>query len=101
MPFPLSNRDVILHMKINTDSLPKFLLIQGKNEENVFPKLPSSVRVPHYAASWKVTMPSANLLHVEYILTVDPGGSIPAAIANNFVDRGPYETFKNLKELLK
>jgi hypothetical protein len=46
-------------------------------------------------------MPSANLLHVEYILTVDPGGSIPAAIANNFVDRGPYETFKNLKELLK
>lgn len=101
MPFPLSNRDVVLRMKINTDSLPKFLLIQGKNEDDVLPKFPSSVRVPHYSASWKVTMPVTNQLHVDYILSVDPGGAIPASIANNFVDRGPFETFKNLKELLK
>src|SRR5688500_19384528 len=89
MPFPLSNRDVVLHMKIKTDSLPKYLLITGRSEKNVLPELPSLVRVPHYLANWKVTMPSANKIHISYILELDPGGSIPSSIANNFVDKGP------------
>jgi len=101
MPFPLSNRDVVLHMKIKTDSLPKYLLITGRSEKNVLPELPSLVRVPHYLANWKVTMPSANKIHISYILELDPGGSIPSSIANNFVDKGPFETFKNLAALLK
>jgi len=102
MPFPLDNRDVVLHVTINTDSLPKFLLINGRNEDDVIPEVHFRVRVPHYSASWKITMPSANQIHISYILDLDPGGSIPSSLINIFVDKGPYETFKNLeKELQK
>ena len=101
MPFPLDNRDVILHMTIKTDSLPKFLVINGRNVEGVLPEVPFMVRVPHYTASWKVTMPSANQIHISYILDLNPGGSIPSSIANMFIDKGPYETFRNLEEELK
>ncbi len=100
LPWPLSNRDLAIHMTIKTDSLPKFLIIQGRNEKNVLPDFPSRVRVPHYMANWKVTKTSANQIHISYVLELDPGGAIPASIANNFVDKGPFETFKNLAEQL-
>ncbi|MBI5858150.1 MAG: hypothetical protein HZB42_10960 [Sphingobacteriales bacterium] len=101
MPWPLSNRDVILHLKINTDSLPKFLSIKGYNEPHFFPEIPGIVRVPHYKANWTVTMPTAQSLHISYILEIDPGGSIPAWLANSFADKGPFGTFSNLADLLK
>ncbi len=101
MPWPLSNRDVILHLKINTDSLPRFLSIKGYNESSVFPEIPGIVRVPHYKASWTVTMPTAQTIHVNYIVEIDPGGSLPAWLANSFADKGPYGTFSNLADLLK
>lgn len=101
MPWPLSNRDVILHLKINTDSLPRFLSISGYNELNFFPVIPGIVRIPHYKASWTVTMPTAQSVHITYILEIDPGGNISAWLANSFVDKGPYETFSSLAELLK
>jgi len=101
MPFPLSNRDAIIHIRIKTDSLPKFLTITGTGEPDFFPKIPTKVRVPHYKASWKVTMPSANKIQIYYIVEVDPGGSIPAWISNMFADDGPYGSFSNLAEELK
>ena len=100
MPWPLSNRDVVLRLNIRTDSLPKFLIIEGRNMRNELPEMPYRVRVPHYLAKWKVTMPSAGQLQISYILDVNPGGSIPAGVVNLFVDKGPYETFLNLKEEL-
>lgn len=101
MPWPLSNRDVVLQLTIRTDSLPKFLLIEGRDVEDILPEMPFRVRVPHYLAKWKVTMPSAGQLRISYIVDVNPGGSIPVAVVNMFVDKGPFETFKNLEEELK
>ncbi len=101
MPWPLSNRDLAIHMRIKTDSLPRFLLIKGINENGLFPEIPGKVRVPLYKASWKVTMPSAQTIHINYILEVDPGGNIPSWAANSFADKGPFETFSKLAEQLK
>ena len=96
LPWPLSNRDVTLHFRVKTDSVPKFLTITGTNENGVYPEIPAKVRVPHYKATWKVTMPTPGTIHVVYIVEVDPGGSIPAWLSNMFADKGPYETFVNL-----
>lgn len=101
MPWPLSNRDAIIHMQIKTDSLPRFLSISGSGEPNFLPAISGKVRVTHYKASWKVTMPTANSIQISYFLEVDPGGSIPAWIANSFADKGPYGTFSNIAEQLK
>jgi hypothetical protein len=100
MPSPLSNRDAIIHLKINTDSLPGFLIISGSGEPDSLPKVSGLVRVSHYKANWKVTMPSEKTIRISYILEIDPGGGIPGWIANSFVYKGPYNTFSNLAELL-
>lgn len=101
MPWPVDNRDVVIHMKINTDSLPHFLTITGYNEPDIMPELYGKVRVPHYKAEWKVTMPTMQTIQISYILEIDPGGSLPAWLANSFADKGPIETFSKLAERLK
>lgn len=101
MPFPLSNRDVVIHLKIRTDSLPKFLSISGNVVDDMFPEVPTKVRVPKYASNWKVTMPEAGKIHIDFIVELDPGGSIPAWAANMFAEKGPYGSFSKLGERLR
>jgi hypothetical protein len=101
MPWPLTNRDAIIHMQIKTDSLPKFLVITGVDEPDLLPRFISRVRVTKYKANWRVTMPTPQTIKISYILELDPGGSIPASIANSFADKGPMGTFTNLAEKLK
>ena len=101
MPWPMSNRDAIIHMQIKTDSLPRFLTITGTGEPGLLPKTSGKVRVSYFKANWKVTMPSAQTINIIYTIELDPGGSVPAWIANMFADKGPYESFSNLADLLK
>ncbi|MBI5372077.1 MAG: START domain-containing protein [Sphingobacteriales bacterium] len=100
MPWPMSNRDAVIHVQIRTDSLPRFMTITGTGEPRYIPEESGKVRVPYYKAVWKVTMPTAQTLAVTYIVELDPGGSIPAWIANMFAEKGPYESFSNLEEEL-
>jgi len=101
MPFPLSDRDVAIHLKISTDSLPKFMTIKGVNDEDAVPSYPPLVRVTYYNAIWKVTTPTPQTIHISYILELDPGGGLSPALFNSFASKGPYETFSNLAEELK
>ena len=99
-PWPMSNRDVVIHLRVQTDSLPKFLIVTGTGEPAYVPEMSDKVRVPHYLANWKVSMPTPQTLKINYIIEADPGGSIPSWLANIFIDKGPYETFKKLSEML-
>lgn len=101
MPFPISNRDLAIRLQIKTDSLPKFLSINGRNVVGMIPEIPGHVRVTHYKANWKVTMPTPKTIHISYIVEIDPGGSLPAWVANSFADKGPFETFSSLQKELK
>jgi hypothetical protein len=100
MPWPISNRDAVIHLRIRTDSLPKFLFITGDSEPGLLPEVPARVRVPYYTARWKVTMPAAGTLRIFYTVEFDPGGNIPAWAANMFADKGPYGSFSKLAEKL-
>lgn len=101
MPIPFSNRDVVIRLQLKTDSLPRFMTINGTHVNDVMPEIPGRQRITHYKASWRVTMPGPNSLHIIYFMEVDPGGSLPAWLANSFADKGPFHTFSNLAEKLK
>lgn len=101
LPWPASNRDAVIHLRIRTDSLPRFLTISGTGMPKYISEKSGKIRVSHYKANWRVTMPTPQTLNIVYILEVDPSGSLPAWISNMFVEKGPYETFKNLRDKLK
>ena len=102
LPWPLANRDAVIHLQIRTDSLPHFMTITGNSKPGMVPDSPKKVRVSHYKAGWKVNMPTPNTIHINYILELDPGGGIPGWVANMFAEKGPFGTFSNLaKQLIK
>jgi len=101
LPWPMTNRDAIVHLKMNKDSLNRFLKVSAVSVPGYAPEKSGLVRVPRSEVSWFVTMPSAKTVSIIYIFDAEPGGSLPAWVANMFTDKGPYESFKKLSELLK
>jgi hypothetical protein len=101
MPWPTTNRDAVVHLRIIRDSLPKFLKVSALSEPNFIGKKEGKVRVPYSSATWFVTMPTSRTIHIVYVFEADPGGSLPAWLVNMFADKGPYESFKKLGEILK
>jgi hypothetical protein len=101
LPWPMTNRDAVIHFKMNKDSLNRFLKISAVSEPGYTAEKKGLVRVPRSNVSWYVTMPSAKTISIVYLFDAEPGGSLPAWAVNMFTDKGPYESFKKLSELLK
>jgi hypothetical protein len=101
LPWPVSNRDAIIHLIMYRDSLDRFLNITVTGIPDYIPAKEGLVRVPKSNISWHVTVPETNKLFIVYTFDADPGGSIPAWLVNSFADKGPYESFKKFGELLK
>lgn len=101
LPWPMSNRDAVVHLKMNKDGQDRFLKITAVSEPNYIPEKSDKVRVPRLDISWYVTMPAPQMISIVYIFDGEPGGSIPTWMVNMFTDKGPFETFKKLSELLK
>ena len=101
LPWPMSNRDAVVHLTMDKDSLNRYLNIKAVSVPDYIAEKSGKVRVARSTVSWNVTMPTAKTINIIYIFEADPGGSIPAWVANMFADKGPYESFKKLGEILK
>ena len=101
IPWPMSNRDAVVHLRIMKDSLHRFLKITSNNENRFVPKKEDNVRIVYSYVNWYVTMPTPKTISIVYTFEADPGGSLPSWLANSFADKGPYESFKKLSEILK
>jgi hypothetical protein len=101
LPWPLDNRDAVMHTRITKDSLNRFLKINSRAVPNFIPPKNGKVRIQQSDINWYVTRPSSNTIHITYTFDTDPGGSVPVWLVNSFADKGPYESFKKLGDLLK
>lgn len=100
MPWPLTNRDVVIDMIISQQPGTKVMYISANTAENYVPVNKDKVRVPSSKVNWTVTCIGESQLSIEYIGQADPGGDVPAWLVNSFSTKGPFETFKKLKELV-
>jgi hypothetical protein len=96
-PWPASNRDYVSHVTVKQNPQTKTVSVDAVNVPDMVPIKSNKVRILNSVGKWTITPLKKNLIGVEYILQVDPGGSLPAAIINTFLSSGPFETFKKLK----
>jgi hypothetical protein len=95
-PWPVSNRDLVVRLRISQDPKTKVTKILAISEPDRFPQKQGVVRVPKSETRWVITPISNTRLQVEYYFSVDPGGSIPGWLLNLTIAEGPYQTFKSL-----
>ncbi len=100
MPWPLSNRDVVVEMNISQQPATNVLVVKANAVAQYVPLNKSKVRITRSEVTWTVTPVGNNQLSVEYTGLGDPGGEVPAWLANSFSIKGPFETFKSLKKLV-
>lgn len=101
LPWPMSNRDLVVELSFKKDTLNKTLFIQAKSIQGILPEKPNLVRVPFSLAQWDVSTQPNKHLKIQYTFSTNPGGTLPAWLVNFAAATGPYNSFHKLKELLQ
>ncbi|MFZ9982309.1 MAG: START domain-containing protein [Cyclobacteriaceae bacterium] len=100
-PWPVSKRDLVIHLKIEeNENSPDFKILTW-SEPNILDVRNGIVRVPFSKGEWKVTENKKGVLIVRFEMQIDPGGAIPVWLVNLTSSVAPYYSFKNLKQMLE
>jgi len=97
LPWPASNRDFVAHLTVSQNPDTKVVTIDGPAVPGVVPEKKGIVRISNSTGKWTITPDGLDKVKVEYALHVEPGGNIPAWMANMFATEGPLQIFKKLK----
>jgi hypothetical protein len=62
---------------------------------------PGIIRVKQFTGMWELIKINENETRVTTQCHTEPGGEIPAWVINYMIVTGPYETFMNMKKMLK
>ena len=76
------------------------LLIDIEVHPNYLKENENFVRIPFGKGLWRVKVTGQNQLNVMFQLQIDPGGNVPAWLANIFVTTTPTYTLKKLREII-
>jgi hypothetical protein len=101
VPWPVSNRDFIVRLKVVQDEKTRVVTIGGENKPAYLPENKNIVRIQQSISKWLIVPLPNGQVKIEYTLQVDPGGTVPAWLINLFATRGPFESFKNLRNQVK
>jgi len=100
-PWPASNRDFYAKVKVYLNADSGSLNVVSTGMKNYLPEKKNLVRIPMSHGTWNISTKPNKIMHLQYILQLDPGGSTPGWILNMFATKGPMETFGNLKKKLE
>jgi hypothetical protein len=100
LPFPFKNRDMVYHFQyIETDSQQVKVTVTGIPD--YLPPNEGIVRLAKANGSWLLTSIDTSKTSITYQMHVEPGGLIPAWLANPFIVNVPFSTFKELRKIIQ
>lgn len=97
-PWPVSNRDGVYQYSYQYNAKQKELYVALKALPTYSKNVDGFVRVPKATGFWKATQVTPTQIKVVYQLHPEPGGSIPAWLANTGAVDLPFNTITNLKK---
>lgn len=97
-PWPINNRDMVVHLSIQKDVSPQSLIVSTHSIPDYIPLKKGIVRVPMSQGQWIVKPIGDSLVSVEYTMLINPGGSVPVWLVNLVVVEAPYKSFKDFKK---
>lgn len=100
-PWPLQDRDLIVHSIIKQDSDSKVITSTSYAAEDKYPFQKGIVRVMVFDSQWIFTPLPDGKIDIEYTVKTDPSGNIPVFLTNMFIDRGPVATMKKMRDMLE
>lgn len=97
-PWPLSNRDLVLHSVFWQDEKTHAIHSNTTSVHWMEPEKEDIVRITKAELRWSFTPIGNGKIRIDYYLNSDPGGNIPAWMVNFAADQGPLQTMIKFKE---
>ena len=98
-PFPYKNRDGVYLNRFRWNAKERTLIVDIIMPEGLIPEKDHLVRMEGYG-SWVVRDLNDGKLEITFQMQMDPGGNIPAWMANMFAGDTPYHTLLGLREAM-
>jgi hypothetical protein len=100
-PFPVKDRDSVFEQITEIDENGKHARVKLNPLPDYIPEKEDIVRIRNGTGFWELEENNNNEVKVIYQFHGEPGGDIPAWLANSFVVTHPFKTMQNLKKRLK
>ncbi|HAN76373.1 MAG TPA: hypothetical protein DCQ31_00685 [Bacteroidales bacterium] len=99
MPWPLSNRDIVVNHSHTFDTVTQTYTSRLKSNPTYIAAKNGIVRLKNMQGGWIIKSTGERSVSTEYYILLDPGENIPAWIINLFVVDVPFETISKLRAL--
>lgn len=99
MPWPLSNRDIVINHSHTFDPTTQTYTSRMKSNPSYIAVKKGIVRLKHMQGGWIIKSTGERSVAIEYHILLDPGENIPAWIINLFVVDVPFNTISKLRAL--
>lgn len=100
-PWPIDDRDVVAQLKIVQDGKTKVVIVTSVQADHLVPEKKGVVRIKNFHTKYVLTPKGNGMVDIDYELGTEPGGNIPAWIANLVMVNGPFETQQMMNSLLQ
>jgi hypothetical protein len=100
-PWPVSDRDAVISSSLTQDPETLAVRIDVNAVVGKIPEDDDYVRIPRMNGFWSFTPLANGKVNVVYQVHAEPGGSLPAWLANSVVVDTPYYTMSNMLDMLK
>ena len=98
-PWPIKNRDVLVHVNISQHPEDHSVVIKGIATKDIIPHRKGYLRITESISIWKFIPISNQEIQIEVYSHVDPGGGIPAWLNNILITKTPYLSLKKMRKL--
>lgn len=98
VPWPISDRDLVVDARITYDSSTKTETIMARPLLNTIPEKKDLVRIKSYWQKWVVQKTGPNQVHVVLEGFVDPGGNIPSWLYNMVITDTPLKVIREVRK---
>lgn len=99
MPWPAVDRDLVAINKLSQNLVSKEVISEDICNWKGLPINKEFVRIKDFYAKWTFNVTNGGIKGT-YTFHSDPGGDLPAAVVNLFIDEGPINSIKGLKKMI-
>lgn len=102
LPWPLADREAVLQSRViqSSDPASEEVVVDLSNRPELLPPDPDYLRFPHMEGMLRFRRVAPGQVEVVYQLEMDPGGYIPAWLANILLRDAPYFTLERLRRVV-
>ena len=101
MPWPVSDRDYVLHIRTHTGKSRDHIIIEMESVDGRVEKKDGYVRMPESSTVYELFRRDDNRTRLVWYQHAAPGGSLPNWLVNRLATDIPYESLRTLNDVVQ